>query len=113
MMLRYRCRSLPSPSFFKPLSHHPHRPSLLNPKRCLRTTTALQAENETPDDIDQAIEEMEDVSLNSESESHNVSRQQPSTSDLFGKRSRDEEDEERGFQTYDQIDASMNIEELG
>ena len=42
-----------------------------------------------------------------------VSRQQPSTSSPFSKRSRDEEDEARGFQTYDQIDASMNIEELG
>ena len=114
MMLRHRCRPLLSPSSFNPLSHrrHPRPPLLPNPHRCLRTTASCQA-NEPPDDIDQALEGVEDLSPNPESGSRDDSPRQSSTSDLFGKRSREEEDEERGFQTYDQIDASMSIEELG
>ena len=115
MILRHRCRSLLSRSPFNPLSQNrpPLPPLSFNPHRYLRTTSPHQAENEPPDDIDQAIEEIGDLSHNPESGSRDVLPRKPSTSDLFDKRSRDQEDEEKGFQTYDQIDASMNIEELG
>src|SRR5437762_3564519 len=113
MILRHRCRSLLSPSSLKPLSHRPRLPSSLNPRRCLRTTSSRQAESESPDDIDQAIEQVDELSPNPDTEARDVSRLQPSTSDLFGNRRRGEEEEERGFQTSDQIDASMSIEELG
>ena len=113
MILRHRCRSLLSPSSLKPLSHRRRLPSSLNPRRCLRTTSSRQAESESPDDIDQTIEQVDELSPNPDTEARDVSRLQPSTSDLFGNRRRGEEDEERGFQTSDQIDASMSIEELG